>query len=145
MKAKIRRLSREIAASLKGDRKRRVETAGEEVETLLGADPPNPTEAWRCLKGWCKAAVNRVPPPARATIKRITAERVDLYSYVPSPRDNIPVTIKPVEVDDSVPTEDEIEDAVKNLRQNSSRGPSGMRAEHLKGWLTASKRGKRAA
>ena len=45
VKARIRRLSRAIAASLKGDRKRRVEISGEEVEKLLGADPPNPKEA----------------------------------------------------------------------------------------------------
>ena len=93
---------------------------------LLGADPPNPKETWRLLKGWYKAAVDRAPPPARDTIKRITAERVDLYSYVPSPGENIPVTVKLVEVDDSVPTEDEIEEAVKKLRQNKSGGPSGM-------------------
>ena len=57
MKARIRRLSREIAASLKGDRKRRVEIAGEEVETLLGADPLNRKEAWSvvaALKGSLK-------------------------------------------------------------------------------------------
>ena len=42
---RIRRLSRAIAASLKGDRKRRVETEGEEVETLLGEDLPIPQEA----------------------------------------------------------------------------------------------------
>ena len=42
VKAKIRRLSREIAASLKGDQKRRVETAVEKVETLLGSNLPNP-------------------------------------------------------------------------------------------------------
>ena len=64
VKARFWRLIREIAAILKGDRKRRVEIAGEDVETLLGADPPNPKEAWRCLKGWYKAAVNRAPPPA---------------------------------------------------------------------------------
>ena len=81
----------------------RVEIAGEEVETLLGADPPNLKEAWGRLKGWYKAAVNRAPPPARATLERITAERVDLYSYVPSPGENILVAVKPVEVDDSVP------------------------------------------
>ena len=50
--SRIWRLSRAIVASLKGERKRRVETAGEEVETLLGAEPPNPQEAWRRLKGW---------------------------------------------------------------------------------------------
>ena len=82
---RIRILGRTIQASLQGDRKRRVETAGQDLETLLGEDPPNPKESWRRLKGWYKAAFNRSPPPARATLKRITAERVDLYSYVPSP------------------------------------------------------------
>ena len=47
---RIRRLSREIAKSLKGDRRRRVEAAGEEAEELLGADPPMPREAWQRLK-----------------------------------------------------------------------------------------------
>ena len=76
------------------------------METLLGEDPPNPKEAWRRLKGWYKAMVNRAPPPARATLERITAERVDLYSYVPPPGENIPVTVAPEDVDDSVPMED---------------------------------------
>ena len=61
---RIRRLGRAIRASLQGGRKRRLETAGQDVETLLGEDPPNPKEAWRWLKGWYKAAVNRAPPPA---------------------------------------------------------------------------------
>ena len=141
---RIRRLGRAIRASLQGDRKRRVETVGQDVETILGEDPPNPKEAWRRLKGWYKAAVNRAPPPARATLERITAERVDLYSYVPSPGENILVTVTLAEVDNSVPMEDEIEDAVKKLRINRSGGPSRMRAEHPKGWLTVSNRGKMA-
>ena len=61
---RILRLGRAIRESLQGDRKRRVETAGTDVETLLGGDPPNVKEAWRQLKGWHKAAVNRAPPPA---------------------------------------------------------------------------------
>ena len=39
---RVRRLSRAIEASLKGDRRRRVEAAGAEVEMLLGSDPPMP-------------------------------------------------------------------------------------------------------
>ena len=84
--------------------KQRVETAGQDVETLLGEDPPNPKEAWRRIKGWYKAAVNRAPPPAQAMLERITAERVDLYSYVSSLGENTPVIVAPAEVDDSVPT-----------------------------------------
>ena len=104
-----------------------------------------PQEAQKQLKGWYKAVVDCAPPPARAMLERITAEQVDLYSYVPSPGTNITVTVRPVPVDDLVPTEDEIEEAVKNLRRNISRGPSGIRAEHLKWWLTASKRETREA
>ena len=140
---RIWRLSRSITASLKGERRRIVETAGEELEALLGADPPMPREAWQRLKGWYKAVVDRAPPPARATLEWITAERVDLYSSVPSPGTNIPVTVRPVPVNDSVPTKDEIEESVKNLQRNRSGEASGMRAEHLKGWLAESKRKKR--
>ena len=77
---RFRILGRAIWESLKGDRKRRVEAMGRDVEALLGGDPPNAKEAWRRMKGWYKAAVNRDLPPARATLEQITAERVELYS-----------------------------------------------------------------
>ena len=54
------------------------------------------------------------------------------------------MTVTPSEIDDSVPTEDEIAEAVKKLRRNRSGGPSRIRAEHLKGWLAAAKRGELA-
>ena len=41
VQTRIWRLGRAIWAILQGDRKRRVETAGTDVETLLGGDPPN--------------------------------------------------------------------------------------------------------
>ena len=93
------------------------------MEALLGEDPPNAKEAWRRMKGWYRAAANRGPPPARATLERITAERVELYNPVPSPGDNIPVNVKPSEINNSVPTEDEIAEAVTKLRRNRSGGP----------------------
>ena len=48
--ARLRRLGHSIKASLKGDRRRRVEEAGKAVEALLGEDPPNAKEAWRRMK-----------------------------------------------------------------------------------------------
>ena len=109
-----------------------MDESGKDVETLLGEDPPNAKEAWRRMKGWYRAAANRGPSPAQATLERITAERVELYSQVPSPGENIP--------DDSVPTEDEIAEAIMKLSRNRSGGPSRIRAEHLKGWLAEAKR-----
>ena len=77
-------------------------------------------------------------------LKRIMAEWVELYSYVPPPGENIPVTVIPSYVDDSVTKEDGIAEAVKKLRRKRSVGPLGTHAEHLKVWLAASNRGKLA-
>ena len=82
-KADRRMLGKEITASLAHVRRMRAEEAGAEVEALMKADPPLLQEAWYRLQGWYKAAVDRALPPARATLKRVTAERVTLYSRIP--------------------------------------------------------------
>ena len=109
----------------------------------MGADPPLIQEAWHRFQGWYKDTADRAPPPTRVTLERITAERVALYSHIPPTGDNIPVDIQPFIVDDSVPEEGGIEWEVKHLRNNRSRGPSRMWAEHLKGWLAAAQRGEK--
>ena len=77
--------------------------------------------------------VNSDQLPNQVTLKQIMAERVDLYSYMPPQVENIPVVVEPLPVDDSVPTEDEIEWAVTQLRNHRSGGPSMMRDDQLKG------------
>ena len=93
-----RRLGKAVQKSLATDRRRRADEAGAEVEALVKADPPLIQEAWYRLQGWYKAAVDCAPPPARATLKRIMAERVMLYSRVPPPGYSIPVDIEPFAV-----------------------------------------------
>ena len=56
-------------------------------------------------------------------LKRVTAEQAQLYSRVPPPGDAIPVTIDPHKVEDGVPSEAEVEWAVKRLRNNRAGGP----------------------
>ena len=97
-----RRLGKAVRKSLATDRRRRAEEAGAEAEALVKADPPLIQEAWYRLQGWYKAAVDRALPLARATLKRITAERVTIYSWVPPPGDSIPVDIEPFAVEDRV-------------------------------------------
>ena len=63
-------------------------------------------------------AVDYAPPPAQVTLKRIMAERVELYSYVPPPGANIPISVEPFPMDNLVPTEDNNEWAVKLLRNH---------------------------
>ena len=65
---------------------------------------------------------------------------MELYSYVPPQGTNIPISVEPFPVDDSVPTEDEIERAVTRLRNHRSRGASGIRLEHLKRWLATAQK-----
>ena len=108
----IQSLRRAIVERLKVDRRHWAEESGEAVEKLLGSDPPLHREAWHRLKGWYQTAVDRSTPPNRLTLERITAELVDLYSYVPPPGDNISVSVDPFPVDDLVPTEEKIEWAV---------------------------------
>ena len=112
----MRRLGRAIQASLREDRKRRVEEAGTAIEGLLKEDPPDTKGAWRRMKGWSRAAVPRGPPPARATLERITADQTELYRRVPSPGEGIPIHVEKSSIDDSVLTEDEVEAEVKKLR-----------------------------
>ena len=83
---------------------------------MMKADPPLTQEAWHRLQGWYKATVDRPPPPARATLRRVTVERAKLYSRVPPPPgDTIPFTIEPFGVEDGVPSEAEVKWAVKRL------------------------------
>ena len=96
------------------------------------------------MKGWYKAAVTRGPPPARATLERITANQTELYCRVPPPGEGILIHVEETSIDDSVPMEDEVEAAVKKLRRNRAGGPSGIRAENIKGWLAAARRGGKA-
>ena len=76
-------MGKAVQASLAADRRRRAEEPGAEVEALVKADPPLIQEAWYRLQGWYKAAVDRAPPPARATLRWVTAERSTAALYHP--------------------------------------------------------------
>ena len=106
----------------------------------MRSDLPLHREAWHRIKGCYKAAVDRALLPAQVTLEQTTAERVDMYNYVPPLGTNIPISMEPLPVDDSVPTEDKIEWAVKRLCNHRSGGRSGMQAEHLKRWLEGARK-----
>ena len=105
----IQRLGRAINAILKEDRRRRTEEEDNEVDRLLGEDPPFHWEACHRMKGWYLAVVDRTPLPDWVTLERITAERVNLYRHIPHPGENTPISIDILPVEDSVTTEDKIE------------------------------------
>ena len=65
-----------------------------------------------------------------------------LYHHAPLLGHTIPVEVTFFPIEDSIPKEAEVAEAVKCLRLNHSRGPSGIQAEHLGQWLQETKREK---
>ena len=106
----------------------------------MGLDPLLHRESWNHIKGWYKAVVYLAPPPVQVNLEWITAERVELYNYVPLPGMNIPISMQPFLVENLLPTKDEIEWAVTRLCNHRSRGMLGMRAEHLMRWMAAARK-----
>jgi len=133
-----RRVDRGVKAAIKADRLRRAEEAAEAINQHLSDN--NLQEAWNRTKAWYTQASDRPCAPSRADIQQVSDEYRDLYRQVEPPGDPIPVLVAPFDINDEIPTEDEIEAAVKGLRAGKAPGPTGMRADDLKAWLFAARR-----
>ena len=81
------------------------------VDTILVRRPP-PTGSLAPFKGVVLGYGQPCSAARSVNPERVTVERVDLFSYVPHPGENIPVSVDTFPVDDLVPTEDNIEWAV---------------------------------
>jgi hypothetical protein len=125
-----RRLHRQIGAALRNDRRDRTARVGENIVAELAGG--NVQEAFRHLKGWCRAASETQSKPCYHTMERQTSERVDLYARRQSPEDPLPLHLTPVEIDDDVPTDSEIRTVAGGLTNGRAGGASGMRAKHVK-------------
>jgi len=73
--------------------------------------------------------------PSFEDMAKLTDEMEDMHKRVDPQEEPIPTLIAPYEIDDSVPTEDEITLAVKRLKSGKSPGATKMTAAHLKKWL----------
>ena len=93
----------------------------------IGVGPPLHREAWHQINRWYKAMFDHAAPPAWVTLERITAERMELCRYVPPLGTNVPISVQPFLVYDSMPAEEKIEWAVTRLHNHRSGGPSGLR------------------
>ena len=64
-----------------------------------------------------------------------TAERVTLYGKIPPPRENVPIHVDKVVIPDSAPSNQELREVVRGLRNGCAAGATGLKAEHIKVWL----------
>ena len=83
---------------------------------------------------------DRTPPPACISLETLTAKRAGIYFHVPPLGTPIPIEVAPFPVDDHIPGEKEIDEAVLRISLNRARRLSVMRAEHLILWLCAKNR-----
>ena len=114
--------------------------AGEEIEELMSNDKLR--EAWGKTKRWYQESkVHRVPPTSEQLEQTATLQE-DFYTQRPTEGESIPILVQPVSIADGPPGVREIAAAVRKIRSDRARGPSGMKAEHLKAWLHAANREK---
>jgi len=94
--------------------------------------PPNRRRGYRsCF--WSNGLQTNWPK-LLIDMAKLTDGMEDMHQRVGPQEEPIPTLIAPYEIDDSVPTEDEITLAVKRLKSGKSPGATKMTAAHLKKW-----------
>ena len=78
--------------------------------------------------------------PSWEQLDRIATEQAELYRYRPPEGLRLPILVTPSAVDNRLPGEEEVAQAVRSLKRGRAGGPSGMKVEGLKGWLREASR-----
>ena len=129
---RLRTLRTEIDQSRNEDRQRRTEAAAAAIEACL--EDNDLQGAWNKMNLWMKQRGDKAFRPTFEDMTKLTDELKHRQRRVEPQEEEIPTLIAPYEIDDSVPTEDEITQAVKRLKNGKSPGASKMTAAHLKKW-----------
>jgi hypothetical protein len=127
-------IGQQIADGLKGDRQQQTASVVETIEGHLASREMK--EARRCLKGWYTATFEAAPAASPMLVAPQTAKRVALYGGVPPPGAPLSIHVAPVNIPDGPPSNGELWDTVRGLRNGRATGASGLQAEHIKVWLS---------
>ncbi len=118
---------RRIRKALKADRALRAANVADEVEGHIAAGDPK--EAWRSIKGcWYHSVEDRPPKLNYQRMEMLTQECIDLYTAAPPLGAPIPINVDPFDVNNKIPTDGEIQEAVKSLRNGQAGGLGGRQA-----------------
>jgi hypothetical protein len=114
------RLSRRIKQALHRDKKQRTIKAGEEIEQNLQSGRLK--AAWNVLQNWYKHTGDRPPRPTRMDLRKLTNEYKDLYRATLPTGNPIQTYITQCAINDELPDETEIADAVNKLKNGKAPG-----------------------
>ncbi len=112
-KRMTRLLGHQIASGLKGDRRQQAADVAGNIEGILASRETK--KAWRCLKGWYKAASDTAPTASPMSLASQTAERVDLYRKVPPLGNPLPIHVDKADIPDGPPSDGELREVVRGL------------------------------
>ena len=101
--------TRSLTASFKEDRKQRAATACALAEADLNQDRIR--EAWNVIRCWFIKAEDRLLPPSRKNLRKVTTDLIILYSKF-LPPDRIPILVARFDIDDVISEPNEIAQAV---------------------------------
>jgi hypothetical protein len=94
------------------------------------------------LKAWYKHASGRISHPSKKDLKILQTDYGELLANKPPAGEPIPIYVSPLNIDDSIPSEAEIEKAVGRIHSGRIPGQTGMRPEDLKERRDAARREK---
>ena len=117
---------------LQEDRRQRVRAAGLNIEGLMVAGRVK--EAWDQLERWYCHAWGKQTHHIREDLDQESVVREEIYRCRPPERLKVPILVQMMEDNNQVPTEAEVELAVRGMILGIAGGPSGMISYDLKGW-----------
>jgi hypothetical protein len=123
-------LSRHIKRAIQHDRKQRITKAGDEIEQNLQAGCLK--AAWNVLQNWYKHTGDRPPRPTWLDLRQVTKEYRSLYQANIPFGNPIHTHITHCAINNELPNEQEIAEAVRKLKNGKAPGPFGIWAKHLK-------------
>jgi hypothetical protein len=107
----LRILNSKIRRSLRQDRRRRTEAAGEAIQAAL--ENNDVRRAWDMLKRWYRFSAGRPPKPSYLDMQKLGEVSSALYKAEPPPFEPLTIHYTPaVPIPDDPPSEAEIFDAV---------------------------------
>ena len=97
-------------------------------------------EVCKCLANWYRQVSGGQYPLSQEHLDSIVTNRVELYSCRSHEGLRFPIMVTPAEVEEGIPGEEELAQAVRSLKRGRSGSPLVMRVEGLKEWLKGASR-----
>ena len=128
----LRSLKRRVRTALKNDRRTRREAAATACQQFLARGEIR--EAFGAIKGWYRDRGPRSAKPSKEEIAKTRREYVKLYTDETPTSTPLPLHTRQFPINDEPPTEEEIVECLKKLRNKKAAGATGITAENLKDW-----------